>query len=98
MAPDRQSCGAIIYWTGGHPYLTQRLCQAVAQEGSGRNVVCRGPPLPELFLSSRARDRDDNLLFVRERMLRSEVDTPGLLTIYERILDGKAVRDDETNP
>jgi AAA-like domain len=22
----------IIYWTGGHPYLTQRLCQAVAQE------------------------------------------------------------------
>jgi hypothetical protein len=31
-------------------------------------------------------------------MLRSEVDTPGLLTVYERILDGKAVRDDETNP
>jgi len=35
---------------------------------------------------------------VRERMLRSEVDTPGLLTIYERILDGKTVKDDETNP
>ena len=31
-------------------------------------------------------------------MLRSEVDTPGLLTIYKRILDGKAVKDDETNP
>jgi hypothetical protein len=87
----------VIYWTGGHPYLTQRLCQAVAQEvvrnPSTVDRLCR-----ELFLSSRARDRDDNLLFVRERMLRSEVDTPGLLTIYERILDGKAVRDDETNP
>jgi hypothetical protein len=88
----------IIYWTGGHPYLTQRLCQAVAQEGSLRNPSAVDRLCQELFLSNRARDRDDNLLFVRERMLRSEVDTPGLLTIYERILDGKAVRDDETNP
>ena len=87
----------IIYWTGGHPYLTQRLCQAVAQE-STRNVAAVDRLCRELFLSSRARDRDDNLLFVRERMLRSEVDTPGLLTIYERILEGKAVKDDETNP
>jgi AAA-like domain/PEGA domain len=88
----------IIYWTGGHPYLTQRLCQAVAQESAVRNVSAVDRLCRELFLSSRARDRDDNLLFVRERMLRSEVDTPGLLTIYERILDGKAVKDDETNP
>jgi AAA domain-containing protein len=24
----------ILYWTGGHPYLTQRLCQAVAEQVS----------------------------------------------------------------
>ena len=24
----------ILYWTGGHPYLTQRLCQAVAEDAS----------------------------------------------------------------
>jgi hypothetical protein len=88
----------VVYWTGGHPYLTQRLCQAVAQEDGVRNIATVDRLCRELFLSSRARDRDDNLLFVRERMLRSEVDTPGLLTLYERILDGKAVKDDETNP
>jgi len=22
----------VFYWTGGHPYLTQRLCQEVADE------------------------------------------------------------------
>jgi hypothetical protein len=88
----------VIYWTGGHPYLTQRLCQAVAQEGAVRNTSAVDRLCQELFLSTRARDRDDNLLFVRERMLRSEVDSPGLLTIYERILDGKRVPDDETNP
>jgi len=88
----------VIYWTGGHPYLTQRLCQAVAQEGAVRNVSAVDRLCRELFLSNRARDRDDNLLFVRERMLRSEADTPSLLTLYERLLDGKAVKDDESNP
>ncbi len=88
----------VIYWTGGHPYLTQRLCLAVAQEGPVRNPSTVDRLCQELFLSNRARDRDDNLLFVRERMLRSEVDKAGLLTIYGRILDGKAVKDDETNP
>ena len=29
----------ILYWTGGHPYLTQRLCQAVAE---GRPPTNRG--------------------------------------------------------
>src|SRR5439155_4196090 len=24
----------VLYWTGGHPYLTQRLCQAVAEEAT----------------------------------------------------------------
>src|SRR4029077_15735411 len=47
---------------------------------------------------NRARERDDNLLFVRERMLRSEVDTAALLTLYEKVRDGKTVRDDETSP
>lgn len=88
----------IIFWTGGHPYLTQRLCRAVANDGkihhtSGVDRLCK-----ELFLSHRARERDDNLLFVRERMLRSEVDTAALLTLYEKVRDGKTVRDDETNP
>jgi hypothetical protein len=88
----------IVYWTGGHPYLTQRLCRAVANDGkihdtSGVDHLCK-----ELFLSNRARERDDNLLFVRERMLRSETDTAALLTLYEKIRDGKTVRDDETNP
>jgi hypothetical protein len=88
----------IVYWTGGHPYLTQRLCRAVANDGkihdtSGVDRLCK-----ELFLSNRARERDDNLLFVRERMLRSEADTAALLTLYEKIRDGKTVRDDETSP
>jgi AAA-like domain len=30
----RRLLDRILYWTGGHPYLTQRLCRAVAEAGS----------------------------------------------------------------
>jgi len=75
----------VLYWTSGHPYLTQRLCQAVAAAPSVRRKrhvdrVCR-----EIFLSHRARERDDNLLFVRERLLRTDADLVKLLRLYRRV-------------
>src|SRR5438093_2535754 len=39
----------VLHWTNGHPYLTQRLCQAVAEHCQGRNASaatrrrCFGP-------------------------------------------------------
>src|SRR6478736_3609903 len=51
----------------------------------------------KLFLSPRAREQDDNLLFVRERILRSEVDLARLLGMYELVLKGERVPDDETD-
>ncbi|MEP7272150.1 MAG: AAA-like domain-containing protein, partial [Acidobacteriota bacterium] len=91
----------ILYWTGGHPYLTQRLCLSIAETNPHSSL--RIPQsvdrwCSELFLSPRAREQDDNLLFVRERMLRSEVDLASLLSLYGQALRGKRVRDDETNP
>ncbi len=92
-----------LYWTGGHPYLTQRLCQAVADE-IGRcpdgheqarmvDEVCS-----RLLVSAQARVQNDNLLFVRDRLLRSEVDVINLLQLYGRVLRGQAVPDDEADP
>jgi WD40 repeat protein len=99
-ADKRRAAGLlkrVLYWTGGHPYLTQRLCQAVAEEGSvtapaGVDRVCE-----RLFLSQRAREQDDNLLFVRDRLLRSEADLAALLDLYRQVRDQRRVRDDETN-
>ncbi|HEV8482787.1 MAG TPA: AAA-like domain-containing protein [Blastocatellia bacterium] len=88
--------GRILYWTNGHPYLTQRLCRAVAEQevGSleGVDHLC-----DEIFFARRAREQDDNLLFVRERMLRGEVELAALLSLYEQVCGGKRVEDDETN-
>jgi hypothetical protein len=87
----------VLYWTNGHPYLTQRLCLAIADQHAGSTSDVDNC-CSELFLSERARQRDDNLLFVRERILRSETDVPTLLTLYSKVWKGKQVRDDEASP
>jgi WD40 repeat protein len=88
----------VLYWTGGHPYLTQRLCQAVSDDPSVTGPAGVDQHCAELFLSASAREKDDNLLFVRERLLRNEVDLAGLLDLYRGVRAGKRVAADDTNP
>ncbi|MBI4662871.1 MAG: AAA-like domain-containing protein [Verrucomicrobia bacterium] len=104
----------VLSWTGGHPYLTQRLCYAVASHPKGIGVRLVDRLCHEHFFSNRARERDDNLLFVRERLLRSEADLIDLLRLYRKVhrstriagLFGfrltlrkiEPVADEETNP
>jgi WD40 repeat protein len=88
----------VLHWTGGHPYLTQRLCQAVAKDGTVKDADGVDRICAKLFLTPRARERDDNLLFVRERMLHSVDDPAALLDLYNKIRNHKRVKDDEANP
>lgn len=96
----------VIHWTGGHPYLTQRFCAAVAEANTDSR-----DDLPDvksehavdhlcerLFLSPQARERDDNLLFVRERLLRGETDRAALLHFYRKVRRRRRIVADDTNP
>lgn len=88
----------VLHWTSGQPYLTQRLCCALAGDRNATNPSDVDRYCAELFLSPKARERDDNLIFVRERMLNSEVDRAELLIQYGEVIKGKRVPDDEANP
>ncbi len=87
----------VLYWTGGHPYLTQKLCAEVVRAGAIRrssvDEVCE-----RVFLVPHARERDDNLHFVRERVLRCNCDLAALLDLYARLCRRQKVEDDDTNP
>jgi WD40 repeat protein len=87
----------ILFWTGGHPYLTQRFCHAVAGIAPAAIQAEVDRLCDELFLSSRAQERDDNLLFVRDRLLRSEADRQGLLELYGKVRRNQQVADDEAS-
>jgi AAA-like domain len=67
LGPHERLLQRILYWTSGHPYLTQRLCQAVATDVSVTDPNGIDRHCLALFLSPQAREQDDNLLFVRER-------------------------------
>ena len=91
----------ILHWTSGHPYLTQRLCRAALESSATEDLSAEqliDRLCEDVFFSHRARDRDDNLIFVRERVLRSEVDRARLLDLYLRVRNRQRVPDDETNP
>jgi hypothetical protein len=92
----------IVHWTHGHPYLTQRLCRAAvesAQEGDRGHEESLADRLCEhLFFSARRAEADDNLVFVRERLLRTEADLASLLELYERVLAGEPVPDHPLDP
>jgi WD40 repeat protein len=88
----------VLYWTGGHPYLTQRLCLAVARDASVTTPTGVDRLCAALFLSSSARQRDENLMFVSDRLLNSGDARVGLLELYRHVRSGRRVPVDDTNP
>jgi hypothetical protein len=88
----------ILHWTGGHPYLTQRLCGAIAADPRVVDESGVDGVAAQLFFAERAQEQDDNLLFVRNQMLHRDADHASLLNLYGNVRRGKDVRYDETDP
>jgi len=79
----------ILYWTNGHPYLTQRLCGEVVADPTVQTAATLDIACERIFLSGRSREEDANLLYVREALLRSPA-FRDLLALYGSILRGES--------
>jgi WD40 repeat protein len=92
----------VLYWTGGHPYLTQAVCRTVRERGenseSGPIEGAIDPWVEELFLSSRAQREETNLKHARARMQQPSPEKRRLLRLYLGIRQGKIVPDQPTSP
>ncbi len=87
----------VLYWTNGHPYLTQKLCSALAESGSALSSQTVDRLCSKLFLARRAWEQDENLLFVRDQLLRSSDNLFEMLYLYRSVLRGQRIVDDETS-
>jgi WD40 repeat protein len=87
----------ILYWTGGHPYMTQRLCRAVVEQPDTPSPVLVDQMCGRVFLTHRPWEQEEHLLFVRECMLKSGGDPSGLLHLYGQVLSGRRILDDEAD-
>jgi hypothetical protein len=93
----------ILEWTEGHPYMTQRVCEALVREGVERELPPRvqiARLVGELFLR-RGRVEDLNLAAVERLFARDKARRPphaaAMLALYRRLLDDEhvlAVSDD----
>jgi len=84
----------ILYWTNGHPYLTQKLCLAATETGNGRWTDERVDGLVErLFLAKEVR-KEANLQFVRSKTL-DHPQARQLLALYRKVYRGERIADDE---
>ena len=87
----------IYYWTSGHPYLTQALCKGVVSDERVQTAAALDDLCGGLFFTPQAMDTNDNLLFVRERLLRSGARRE-LLQRYARIRASEVVPAQESDP
>ncbi|MDF5722128.1 MAG: AAA-like domain-containing protein [Rhizonema sp. PD37] len=76
----------ILYWTGGQPFLTQKLCQFMVEESFQND-----PRSVEQVVKSRiiedweSQDEPEHLRTVRARILRDEQRAGYLLELYQQI-------------
>jgi len=92
----------VLFWTGGHPYLTQKTCSRVAQwaqvEWNPSDVPLVVDDLVHnMFLSEAGRNTDDNLRFIRDQVLET-TDSAQLFESYRYIRRREVVDDTELDP
>lgn len=85
----------VFGWTNGHPYLTQKLCQALVNKKSAARISV-DELVKELFLSEE-KQSELNLAFVHNHVLNDQ-HVRRMLTVYQQILQKKIVRDDQKSP
>jgi tetratricopeptide (TPR) repeat protein len=79
----------IYDWSRGHPYLTQKLCMAIAEQKLLLNEVQFDDFIKRLFLSQEEY-RETNLQFVRDMLIKSPQKRQ-LISLYAKIRKGEKV-------
>ena len=90
----RQVIRWILFWTGGHPYLTQRLCREIVDQHPQevtKDYIDRA--VAAAFFSEKC-FQDSNLRFVRDMLTRRAPDPRAVLSVFDTILRGRHVTDE----
>lgn len=98
MLPDesRQLLRWALKWTEGHPYLTQRLCRALIDEGQRSWTEADVERVIASTFFGEKSEQDNNLQFVRDMLTKRAPDLEETLTTYREIYrDRHQVRDEE---
>ena len=88
----------VLYWTGGHPYLTQKVCASLAMNKQGCHKGSDVDSLIERVFFSDETWRDSHLAHIRDRIVEDKDNSDALLALYRRILSSEQILDDGRSP
>ena len=92
---------AVLQWTGGQPFLTQKLLNLVASAENGSlsaAVLVEQVAFAKIIDHWEAQDEPPHLRTIRDRILQSDEQKRGwLLGMYQQILDKGRIPADESN-
>ncbi|MHC5861382.1 CHASE2 domain-containing protein [Nostoc sp.] len=84
-----------LKWTGGHPYLTQRLCHVITEQGKSNWSKAEVDRVVNSTFFGAMSKQDNNLQFVRDMLTKRAPDLFAVLNTYREILLGKRIVFDE---
>ncbi|MEG4582515.1 AAA-like domain-containing protein [Microcoleus sp. MON1_C5] len=92
---------AVLYWTGGQPFLTQKICNLLLNHA---NSASRQNPAEwvenlvreKLIENWEGQDEPEHLKTIRGRILRSEQRASRLLGLYQQILQNNEIAADDS--
>ncbi len=79
----------ILDWTGGQPFLTQKLCKLVVDKAETSSPDVTALIQTYLLENWESQDEPDHLKTIRDRLLSDENRTPRRLGLYQKILAAK---------
>jgi WD40 repeat protein len=91
---------AILSWTGGQPFLTQKLCKLVLQkqvwiEAKQESAYINTLVCTHVVENWEVQDEPEHLKTIRNRLLRDEKQAGAVLGLYQQVLElGKIPVDD----
>ena len=85
----------MLEWTNGHPYLTLRLCRAVAMQTRDRWTREEVERIVKRTFFNEQSEQDNNLQFVRDMLTERAPDRTAVMTTYLDVLRGRVVYDEE---
>ncbi|NER79158.1 MAG: hypothetical protein F6K42_06165 [Leptolyngbya sp. SIO1D8] len=99
-----QMLAEVLRWTGGQPFLTQKVCDLLRQEG-GHDLIAVGTEASfvqrivrsRLIYNWEAQDEPEHLRTIRDRLLADENRSGRLLSLYQRLLSQDKVKTDGSN-
>lgn len=89
----------ILYWTGGQPFLTQKLCQLLVnnpQDVESINIWVENTVKSYIIDKWESQDEPQHLRTISDRILSNEQMAGRLLGIYQQILMGIDVAADDS--